>query len=123
MVSSLFTDIEDGRYHLKIDNVNKRSLNQNAYFHSLLPAIMQGLHGVGYTEIKDIYDCKAVLKAILLKRKITNPVSGDVIEIVKDTHTLTTIEFAQFIEEVLQWSSMYLGIVLPTPGEQIELKL
>ena len=90
----------------------KRSLPQNAYFHSVIvPMIAEE---VGEDEVR----IKALLKSMFLSRKIT--IKGKNGEektetIVGRTSKLNTEQFAIFIDKCIVWSSSFLGIIIPDP--------
>lgn len=114
--------LKDGRYSVKIERKNKRSTNQNAYIHGVLfPEVMNGLREAGFDEVKTPEDAKVVCKSLFLKRNLVNKETGEVIEFIKDTHELTTVEMGEFIEDVIRWGSEYLNYQIPYPNEKITL--
>jgi hypothetical protein len=48
--------------------------------------------------------------------------SGEVLERVKATSELTVTEFMEFTDNVRLWGEEFLGLHLPLPEEQVELK-
>ena len=113
----------DGRYVVKITKANKRSLPQNNfYWGCVCPIVRDALRDAGYSEVKSINDAHEVMKTLFLKKKITNEVNGDEIIIPGSTAKLTTTEFVAFFEEVAQWSSTYLGVVIPNPNSQASIQ-
>lgn len=122
VIRQAFDELKDGRYSMEILGENKRSPGQNGYFHGVLvPLVYEGLRDIGWNDIKTKEDAKLVIKTLFLKRKITNPESGDVIEVIKDTRDLTTGDMTQLIEDVIQWGAEYLGIRIPPPNSQTKL--
>jgi hypothetical protein len=116
VVREHFSRLNQGKYLITIKNIKNRSNQQNRYLHGIIiPLVFEGLRNAGFDDVKDFEDAKLVIKALFLKRKITNEQTGEVIEIIKDTRKLTTVEMNQFIEEVAKWCSEYLGFVLPMP--------
>lgn len=114
-----FNRLKDGRYIVKIDNFNKRSLNQNAYYHGVVvPLVKDGLNEMGYKEIRTNEDAHEVLKSMFLKKQIPNE-HGEFIELNGSTAKLTTVEFMEFKEDIQQWAAEYLGINIPDPNEQL----
>lgn len=81
--------------------------------------VFDGLRNAGFDEVKDNEDAKTVIKALFLKKKITNGM--ETFEIVQDTHKLTTLEMADFIDEVIMWAAQYLSITIPAPNTQLSI--
>lgn len=121
-IRQAFYELNDGRYLLTIDSANKRTLPQNAYYHGcVVPLVRDGLRDVGYREIKTVEDAHEVLKSLFLKKNVANESTGEVIEITGSTAKLTTIEFNEFIDSIIQWASEFLNIQIPLPGEAITM--
>ena len=120
-VRQKMSEINDGKYVITIEKYfRQRSLAQNAYLHSVvIPMVFDGLRNQGFNEVKDYEDAKTVIKNLFLKKKITNGI--ETFEIVQDTHKLTTKEMADFVDEVIQWAAMYLGIEIPMPNTQLTI--
>lgn len=119
---ALLNSLPDGRFLLTAKNINKRSLPQNSYYWKIVvPMVQEGLYNAGYSEVKSNEDAHEVLKHLFLKKKITNQVTDEVIEIAGSTADLQTLEFNNFLEEVWQWASQYLGINIPEPNQQSKL--
>lgn len=95
---------------------------QNAfYWGCVLPIVKDGLCDVGYREVKTDQDAHEILKTLFLKKKIVNENSGEEIIIPGSTAKLTTLEFCSYIDEITQWASEYLSIVIPSPGEYMPM--
>jgi hypothetical protein len=121
-VAQAFKQLHDGSYICTIEHSKRRTNLQNAYFHAVVvPLVYQGLRAVGFSDVKNNEDAKTVIKTLFLKRKIRNEKTEDIIEVVRGTHELTTIEMNEFLEEVARWASEYLGIYIPAPGEQTKI--
>jgi len=122
VLRSAFSDLKAGRYSIKIDRANKRSLNQNNFYWGVVvPLVKEGLKDIGYNEIRTNEQAHETLKFLFLKKQIPNENTGEIIEILGSTAKLTTIEFNLFIEQVAQWCSEFLGFVLPMPNEQLQM--
>lgn len=46
---------------------------------------------------------------------------GEVIDVPGSTTKLTTIEFSEYVERINQFSSMYLGVVIPDPNQELTM--
>ena len=113
-------DLPDGRYRVRVDRFKKRSNQQNRYFHGqVIPLVFEGLRDAGFDTVRTYEDAKTVIKSLFLKKSITNDV--ETFEFIRDTHTLTTIEFMEFISDVQRWAVEYLSITIPDPNQQIEM--
>lgn len=93
----------------------KRSLSQNAFFHSWCTLLADHL-GYSLDEMKDI------LKFKFLKVEEINDMTGELMTYTKKTSELNKMEFADVCTEIQQWSESKLNIRLPLPNEQWELK-
>jgi hypothetical protein len=112
--------LPDGKYQVDIKKAGGRSLSQNAYFHAILPEILQSFreHGYGPEDIAGVEDLKLIFKSMFLKRVIADPVTGEAIEVVRDTHKLTKEEMSVFIEDVVRWCADKLHLTIYSPNEQ-----
>jgi hypothetical protein len=123
-IKELFASLLDGVYVLKCDAFKKRSNQQNRYYHGCcLPLVKEGLQNIGYREVRTNEDAHEVLKYLFLKKLIPNEETGEVIEILGTTTKLSTTEFNEYIERIIQWASEYLNIQIPLPNEQLEMNL
>lgn len=120
-LANAIKELPTGRYEFKITLKNKRSLPQNAYFHGpLLDQVLHGLRDAGWNEFKYPEQVKSFLKNKFLKVQIANEETGELMEYVKDTHELSKVEFNEFINDIAQMCSEYLGFVLLMPNEQLQ---
>jgi len=100
----------------------KRSNDQNAYFHGVvIPMITQRLKDLGTFITKE--KVKDMLKARYLA--LDEPIGdeGECISIVRDTSELSTIEFMDFISQIVQWAAEILDLQIPEPNEEMKLDL
>lgn len=122
IIKKAIQELKDGRYSFTIESANKRSLPQNAYYHSVIvPMVKEGLREAGWNEIITDGDAHEYLKATFLKKGLVNEKTGEVIESIGSTATLTTIEFIGLIDAVIQWAAEFLNIQIPYPNEQMQL--
>lgn len=109
----------DGTYQVEIKRLSKRTLQQNAWLHAILPIIKEALNDAGYNEVKTNEDAKLVLKALFFKRTISNGV--DEIEVIEGTSQQDKLDFATKTEEIIAWARDYLGIDVAPPGKPITM--
>lgn len=100
----------------------KRSLCQNSFYWGVVvPMVRAGLLDTGYKlSLEQTHD---LLKMMFLEKEIVNEKTGEILKSIKSTTELTTTDFMVFIDDVQRWASEYLSIVIPSPGEQIEIEL
>lgn len=111
-------DHRNGRHLIKSERKNKRTLSQNAYYHSVVCAcVMDCLRDAGYNEVKTTVDVHEILKYKFLKKQIPNE-HGEFIEFVGSTTKLSTIEFGDYLEDIFQWVSESFGVSIPAPNTQ-----
>lgn len=122
VIRKAFEELKDGRYLVSIENGNNRTSPQNRYYWGCcLPLVKEGLQGIGYREVKTNEDAHEVLKYLFLKKLIPNEETGEAIEILGSTAKLTTVEFNEYIDQIVQWGAEYLNIQIPLPNEQLQL--
>lgn len=113
--------ISDGRYCVKIEKKNRRSLPQNAYYHSVIvPEIKRGMYEIGYDEISTT-EVHEFIKARFLQKEVINKKTGEVLLVPGSTAKLTTIEFNEFIEKCQRFASEFLSVVIPDPNQQVSI--
>lgn len=82
-----------GDYYIELKETGVRSSQQNNYYWKIVNVLADDL---GYTE-QEMHST--------LKNHFN----------VESTKTLTTKEFAKLIEQIIRWSAIDLGIVIPDP--------
>lgn len=102
----------------------KRSLKQNNLLHVYLSEIAKET-GMPLEQIKEALKKKFLTVPLTNKdgEIIADKSSGEVLDRVKGTSELTVVEFMEFTDNVRVWSAEFLGLILPLPEEQTELKL
>lgn len=103
----------------------KRSLPQNRYYHScVIPAVYDGLVDIGYSKKELSYDIvHEYLKDKFLYTDVVNEDTGEVIKMPKGTSELSTSEMMDYIADIQQFASEFLGIYIPEPNQQSNLDL
>ena len=100
----------------------KRSTLQNAYYWSVvIPMVKKGYYDVG-----DIYTLKEThneLKKMFIIKEKVNYKTGEIKQITGSTTELTTTEMMEYFAQIQQFAAEYLSIVIPDPGQQIEIEL
>lgn len=111
--------LPEGKYKVVIEPSDKRSLQQNAWFHSVLPDILKGLRDVGYNDVRTLDDAKDFVKSMFFKKSFTN--GSEVVEVIEGTSKQSKINFAEKAEDIIIWAQQYLGIDVAPPDKQLEL--
>jgi hypothetical protein len=97
----------------------KRSLPQNAYYHSVVVAsVKMGLLDIGYSLSHDEvhYFLKQKFNPIQIPNK-----EGEVIEVPGTTTEMNKVQFTEYIERISQWCAEYLGVVIPPANKSLNL--
>lgn len=91
-----------------------RSLDQNAYWWSAVigPWLEWLQENEGDPTITKEQAHLALKKAVLGSREIISKHTGEVVEIIPDSHTMTTEEFSQLIEAAAKWLAEFAEIVV-----------
>lgn len=113
-------EIKDGWYRSEPKRTGKRSNPQNRYYWGVMvPMVKHGLRNMGYDDVKTNEDAHEIIKALFLKKKISNGLEE--IEITGSTTDLSKTDFMCLIDDVAKWCSEYLGFRLLLPNEQLTL--
>lgn len=108
---------EGKRVEITIQKLSsKRSLQQNRLWWLYVTILSKEL---GYNK-EELHE---VLKFKFLKRERVIEKTGEVFEYIESTTKLNKSDFADMVSDLIRWASQDLGIVLPLPGEQIEVEL
>jgi hypothetical protein len=113
--------LPDGNYKVTIVSTKKRSLQQNAWFHCVLPEIRQALRDAGYDEVRTDQDAKDVVKSLFFKKTVSNGIED--ITVIEGTSEQSKVNFAEKADEIIRWASEYLGIDVAPPETQLDFKI
>ena len=118
----LFKDLKDGKHLVTVKDFRKRSLPQNAYYWGVMvPLVKKGLYDAGYDDVRTNDDAHEIIKHIHLRKRMVSKHTGDVIDIAGSSAELKVSEFNVFIENICKWAAEYLGIVIPSPNEEMAM--
>ena len=115
------SDLPDMNVVITIEKKSKkRSLSQNSYLWGYLyPTIKEGLRQQG---IKcTMMEVHALMKSKFLIQEMVSETTGDILTFTGSTAGLTTSGMMEYVEDIAQWSSEYLGVAILPPGKQTEL--
>jgi hypothetical protein len=100
---------------------SRRSHPQNNfYFGVVVEEVRLALLQLGHQMTKE--ETHEFLKFKFNTVSIAND-HGEELAVPGTTSTMTKTEFGEYIGKIAQWCAEYLGIVLPQPGENLELQL
>lgn len=113
--------LPDGTYKVVIERADKRTREQNAWFHAVLPEILHGLRDAGFDDIRTTEDAKDLVKSMFFKKTVSNGMED--ITIVEGTSKQSKIDFSEKAEEIIKWAHEYLGLDIAPPETQLEIKI
>lgn len=119
-IRDLFAALKDGKYLIEINDHNKRSNPQNRfYFGLVIPMVKQGIKDMG-TELTS-EETHEFLKSKFNYSELVNDQTGQVELIPRSTTGLNKNDFSEYIQDIQQFATEFLNIVIPDPGQQVEM--
>jgi len=100
-----------------------RSLSQNSVLHWYLQEIVDET-GMSLNEIKEAMR-HLFLSVDMVNKEgeiVSDKRTGEVIKVYRSTADLSTVEFNEFTENIRLWANDFLGLQLPLPNEEVELR-
>lgn len=114
-IRSDLTNFEGKRIVITISKAkSQRTVSQNALWWVYVTMIANEL---GYSK-EEMHE---VIKFKFMKCEKVNEKTGEVMQYLKSTTDLSKMDFADLINDLQRWAAESLGIVLPEPGQQIEI--
>jgi hypothetical protein len=112
----------EGQHKVSITKYyKKRSLDQNAYFHSqVVGTFADWCRGEGNSWTDE--QAKSHLKDRFLSLEWTDERTGEIMRSVRDTRDLTTVEFSEFTEKCCAWIAEFCGVYVPPPDPFYETR-
>jgi hypothetical protein len=119
---NLFLGLPDGRYEIRIESKNHRTLSQNRYYFGVVvPLVKEGLIELGHeVSMEETHD---FLRSKFNYLEIVDENTGQVERIPKSTTGLTKQGFSNYIERIQQFAAEFLNIVIPEAGKQLKAEL
>lgn len=104
---------EGKRIQIRIEKLkSKRSIQQNRYWWLAMTILGNEL---GYSK----EETHELMKFKFLKRERVIEKTGEILEYIESTTTLSKSDFADIVTDMVRWAAS-MGIVIPLPGEQLE---
>ncbi len=120
LVRKKFNELKDGSYKIVIQSGKRRSNKENRYYWGVvIPLVFDGLRDLGFEKIIDKEDAHLVCKSLFLKQDETR--NGVRIEKAGSSRKLTTVEFEEYVQHITIWAGDYLNVLIPAPGEQMNI--
>lgn len=102
--------------------IKKRTLRQNGLLHWYLQEIADHT-GMEMLKIKEALKYKYLSRPLLDDHgNETVEDTGEVLSYIPSTADLSTVEMSEFTEKIRVWANDFLGLQLPLPDEDTELK-
>ena len=101
--------------------VSKRTLPQNAYLHVVIREVQLALLNLGWDQANDYYWVKDLCKYKFLRYEAVNPKTGEVIEGIRATSSLSKEEVSELIEQIKIWAADELGHYIADADEQVKM--
>lgn len=112
-IASELLQFEGKRVEIRIEKLkSKRSIQQNRYWWLAMTILGNEL---GYSK----EETHELMKFKFLKRERVIEKTGEILEYIESTTTLSKSDFADMVTDMVRWAAS-MGIVIPLPGEQLE---
>lgn len=112
-IASDLLQFEGKRVEIRIEKLkSKRSIQQNRYWWLAMTILGNEL---GYSK----EETHELMKFKFLKRERVIEKTGEILEYIESTTTLSKSDFADMVTDMVRWAAS-MGIVIPLPGEQLE---
>jgi len=124
LIKDAITTFEGKQIVIKIEKAKKkRSTQQNRfYFGVIIPIVQNCLKDAGHIMTNE--STHDLIKLKFLKEALfVNEETGEVIERIKSTTELSTSQFMDLLAEINNFTFEYFGVSLPSPNDDLTLKL
>lgn len=97
-----------------------KSIEQRGYYRAIIvPEVLEGLVDIGYPRYQLSLDIvHDMLKEKFLTKEIVSETNGKFLKVIQSTEDLTMPEYANFIQNCIDWSLEYLSIIITPPTKQ-----
>ena len=101
---------------------NKRSINQNSYYWSVIIPIIKNCIKVEWEELYSSEDVHNLLKTNCNYKEIINESTGEILRKTKSTTENNTIQQEEYHKKCRILAKEYFNTDIPLPNEQITIK-
>lgn len=117
-----FQTWSDCRVIVRVEKIyKKRSTRENAYYWSCIINEFKKGYEDTTGETISAEQAHEILKTELNYKELINDLTGEVIKVGRDTKSLTTTEFEEYLEKCRRFILEWFNIIVPMPNEQGEL--
>jgi hypothetical protein len=124
LIKDAIQTFEGKQIVIKIEKAKKkRSTQQNRFYYGvIIPIVQNCLKEAGHIMTNE--STHDLIKLKFLKEALfVNEETGEVIERIKSTTELSTSQFMDLLAEINNFTFEYFGVSLPSPNEDLTLKL
>jgi hypothetical protein len=124
LIKDAIATFEGKQIVIKIEKAKKkRSTQQNRFYYGIIiPIIQNCLKEAGHIMTNE--STHDLIKLKFLKEALfVNEETGEVIERIKSTTELSTSQFMDLLAEINNFTFEYFGVTLPSPNDDLTLKL
>ena len=118
----LFSTLRAGQYMVEVKrHRNQRTNEQNKWLWGCIyPMMLSGFIAIGWDDFTDTEQVHEYCKLMFGRKKHVNKHTGEVVEIPDSTAQMTTLEFAEYCEQLRSFAKEYLSIEIPDPNTTIK---
>ena len=124
LIKDAIQTFEGRQIIIKIEKAKKkRSTQQNRFYYGvIIPIVQNCLKEAGHVMTTE--STHDLIKLKFLKETLfVNETTGEVIERIKSTTELSTSQFMDLLAEINNFTFEYFGVSLPSPNDDLTLKL
>ena len=124
LIKDAIQTFEGKQIIIKIEKAKKkRSTQQNRFYYGvIIPIVQNCLKEAGHVMTNE--STHDLIKLKFLKETLfVNETTGEVIERIKSTTELSTSQFMDLLAEINNFTFEYFGVNLPSPNDDLTLKL
>jgi hypothetical protein len=124
LIKDAIETFEGKQVVIKIEKFKKkRSTQQNRFYYGvIIPIVQNCLKEAGHIMTNE--STHDLIKLKFLKETLfVNETTGEVIERIKSTTELSTSQFMDLLAEINNFTFEYFGVTLPSPNDDLTLKL
>lgn len=124
LIKDAIATFEGKQIVIKIEKAKKkRSTQQNRFYYGvIIPIVQNCLKEAGHIMTNE--STHDLIKLKFLKEALfVNEQTGEVIERIKSTTELSTNQFMDLLAEINNFTFEYFGVTLPSPNDDLTLKL
>lgn len=124
LIKDAIATFEGKQVVIKIERFKKkRSTQQNRFYYGvIIPIVQNCLKEAGHIMTSE--STHDLIKLKFLKETLfVNETTGEVIERIKSTTELSTSQFMDLLAEINNFTFEYFGVTLPSPNDDLTLKL